>query len=118
MALFHSKVFGIVQGVGFRPFVSRLAAEFNIYGSVCNKGPYVEVYAQGEETAVLNFLQAIEQEPPEREKFQERCQKESGQHLPENRRFAFIFLIGIVSQDHILPAAGRIVSSKAAGIRF
>ena len=66
MALYQSKIFGIVQGVGFRPFVARLASRFNIFGSVCNKGPYVEVYAQGSEKAVDQFLTAIEQEPPER----------------------------------------------------
>ncbi len=66
MAIYQAKIFGIVQGVGFRPFVARLATRFNICGSVCNKGPYVEVFAQGEEAAVLDFLQAIEKEPPER----------------------------------------------------
>ena len=30
-------VFGIVQGVGFRPFVSRIAAAHAIHGTVCNK---------------------------------------------------------------------------------
>ena len=66
MSLFHSKVYGIVQGVGFRPFVDRLAARFSIFGSVCNKGPYVEIFAQGEPAAVQKFLAAIEHEPPER----------------------------------------------------
>ena len=66
MALYQSKIFGIVQGVGFRPFVARLATKFQILGSVCNKGPYVEVYAQGSEEAVDKFLTTIEQEPPER----------------------------------------------------
>lgn len=66
MALYQSKIFGIVQGVGFRPFVARLAARFRIFGSVCNKGPYVEVFAQGSEASVDQFLTAIQQEPPER----------------------------------------------------
>lgn len=66
MALYQSKIFGIVQGVGFRPFVARLAARFHICGSVCNKGPYVEVFAQGSNEAVDQFLTAIKQEPPER----------------------------------------------------
>ncbi|SFW24644.1 carbamoyltransferase HypF [Selenomonas ruminantium] len=66
MALYQSKIFGIVQGVGFRPFVARLAARFHICGSVCNKGPYVEVFAQGSDAAVDQFLTAIEHEPPER----------------------------------------------------
>ena len=35
------RVFGIVQGVGFRPFIARLARETGVAGSVCNKGPYV-----------------------------------------------------------------------------
>ena len=33
------RVYGIVQGVGFRPTVSRHAMETGITGSVCNKGP-------------------------------------------------------------------------------
>ena len=66
MALFHSKVYGIVQGVGFRPFVSRLADEFNIFGSVCNKGPYVELFAQGPTERLIQFFKALEERPPER----------------------------------------------------
>ena len=42
----------VVQGVGFRPTVSRHAAARGIHGNVCNKGPYVEIYAQGPEEAV------------------------------------------------------------------
>ena len=34
------RVYGIVQGVGFRPTVSRHAVKNDIHGSVCNKGPY------------------------------------------------------------------------------
>ena len=41
------RVYGIVQGVGFRPTVSRHATANGIRGNVCNKGPYVEIYAQG-----------------------------------------------------------------------
>lgn len=66
MPLYRSKVYGIVQGVGFRPFVDRLAARFHILGSVCNKGPYVEIYAQGSSKAVASFLHAIKNQPPKR----------------------------------------------------
>ena len=41
------RVYGIVQGVGFRPTVSRHATTHGIRGTVCNKGPYVEIFAQG-----------------------------------------------------------------------
>lgn len=37
------RVYGIVQGVGFRPTVSRHAMARGIRGSVSNKGPYVEI---------------------------------------------------------------------------
>ena len=42
------RIFGIVQGVGFRPFVSRLAKEYKIYGYVKNCGGYVELLAEGQ----------------------------------------------------------------------
>ena len=46
------RVYGIVQGVGFRPTVSRHAAARGIHGNVCNKGPYVEIYEHGPVEAV------------------------------------------------------------------
>lgn len=58
------RVYGIVQGVGFRPTVSRHAAAAGITGSVCNKGPYVEIFAQGEEKCVKDFLERLEKQPP------------------------------------------------------
>ena len=60
------RVYGIVQGVGFRPTVSRHAAAAGITGSVCNKGPYVEIFAQGEEKCVKDFLEKLENQPPKR----------------------------------------------------
>ena len=66
MPLFHSKVYGIVQGVGFRPFVARLADEFNIYGSVANKGSFVEIFAAGTDKNLKNFYHKLEYSAPER----------------------------------------------------
>jgi hydrogenase maturation protein HypF len=60
------RVFGIVQGVGFRPTVSRHAAECGVRGWVCNKGPYVEILAQGDDIALARFKENIEHRPPER----------------------------------------------------
>lgn len=60
------RVYGIVQGVGFRPTVSRHAMEAGITGTVCNKGPYVEIYAQGTDAQVTAFLDALETRPPRR----------------------------------------------------
>ncbi|MGN0294574.1 MAG: carbamoyltransferase HypF [Lachnospiraceae bacterium] len=61
-----ARVYGIVQGVGFRPTVSRHADRCHVRGSVCNKGPYVEIKAQGTEEEVDAFLHEVEFNPPER----------------------------------------------------
>ena len=60
------RIYGIVQGVGFRPFVSRLADRYGISGSVCNKGSYVEIIARADESVIGDFVHAIEAEAPER----------------------------------------------------
>lgn len=59
-------VFGIVQGVGFRPFVSRIADANGIFGSVCNKGSYVEIIAQGDSASLAAFHDDLEKKAPER----------------------------------------------------
>ena len=59
-------LFGIVQGVGFRPFVSRIADANGIGGSVCNKGSYVEIIAQGDESKLAAFHDDLEKKAPER----------------------------------------------------
>ena len=60
------RVYGIVQGVGFRPTVSRHATTCNIYGSVSNKGPYVEIFAQAPEAQVDRFVTMIREQSPKR----------------------------------------------------
>ena len=60
------RVYGIVQGVGFRPTVSRQATAHGIYGTVCNKGPYVEIYAQGKKEKIEGFLNGLKENPPKR----------------------------------------------------
>ena len=60
------RVFGIVQGVGFRPTVKRHADACDIAGSVSNKGPYVEIFAEGSEECVHSFIKQIQEAPPKR----------------------------------------------------
>ena len=60
------KVYGIVQGVGFRPTVARHADDAKITGTVCNKGPYVEIFAQGDPGKVKRFVSLLEKKPPRR----------------------------------------------------
>jgi hydrogenase maturation protein HypF len=55
---------GLVQGVGFRPFVYRLAKRFVIRGWVLNSSGGVIVEAEGIETDVDGFLQSLRRETP------------------------------------------------------
>ena len=55
---------GIVQGVGFRPFVFRLARNHQLSGWVKNTPGGVLLEAEGEETGISAFLAGIETEAP------------------------------------------------------
>lgn len=58
------RLYGIVQGIGFRPFVSRLARELNIAGDVCNKGSYVEIHAEAETGVIEEFRRRLVDDAP------------------------------------------------------
>ena len=55
---------GIVQGVGFRPFIFGLAERHGVRGSVRNDSLGVEIAAFGEADAIEAFLGAIREEQP------------------------------------------------------
>lgn len=60
------RVYGIVQGVGFRPTVVRHAKACGISGQVSNRGSYVEILAEGQNSAVTDFIRLVTDEAPER----------------------------------------------------
>lgn len=60
------RCYGIVQGVGMRPTVARHAATTGVAGTVCNKGPYVEIFAQGTPGQVDAFCRLVRRRPPRR----------------------------------------------------
>lgn len=51
------RVYGKVQGVGFRPFVWQLAQQLGLKGDVCNDAQGVEVRLLGDEREFLTLLQ-------------------------------------------------------------
>lgn len=58
------EVAGIVQGVGFRPFVYRLANGCGLTGSIANTSAGVSIEIQGPQGAVENFLERLPAEAP------------------------------------------------------
>ena len=58
------RVRGVVQGVGFRPFVHRIATRGNLAGSVWNDGDGVVVEVEGAPEAVDAFARALVDEAP------------------------------------------------------
>jgi len=55
---------GIVQGVGFRPFIYQLAKRFGLTGSVCNDTRGVMIEVEGQVGALHKFGTAIRSEKP------------------------------------------------------
>jgi len=58
------RIAGIVQGVGFRPFVYRLARARGLHGWVLNGENGVEVHVEGAPAALPDFVRAIETDAP------------------------------------------------------
>ncbi len=58
------RVRGIVQGVGFRPTVYRLAKVLGLTGDVCNDGEGVLIRVSGSEEKITEFVNKLYQECP------------------------------------------------------
>jgi len=58
------RVRGVVQGVGFRPFVHGLAARRGLGGFVLNDGEGVVIEVEGDEKALDEFADALQAEAP------------------------------------------------------
>jgi hydrogenase maturation protein HypF len=58
------KVRGVVQGVGFRPFVFRLARANTLGGWVLNGEEGVEIFLEGADHSLQSFVQALTTKPP------------------------------------------------------
>jgi hydrogenase maturation protein HypF len=57
-------VCGVVQGVGFRPFVYRLAASHHLAGWVRNTSGKVEIEVEGGEVQIQDFLENLKTKAP------------------------------------------------------
>lgn len=57
-------IHGAVQGVGFRPFIHRLANELHLQGWVSNSPRGVDIEVEGQPELLENFLVRLESEKP------------------------------------------------------
>ncbi len=58
------KISGVVQGVGFRPFVYQLAHRYNLNGFILNNMAGVMLEIEGEEKTIGVFMEALRNELP------------------------------------------------------
>jgi hydrogenase maturation protein HypF len=65
-AIIRQRLFlsGRVQGVGFRPFVHRLAHQYDLSGWVCNRGGEVLIEVEGPDAVIVDFRSALLDSPP------------------------------------------------------
>lgn len=59
MKSLHIKVYGHVQGVGFRFYTQQLANKYNITGTVQNVNDYVEIFATGDNQSLETFSDKV-----------------------------------------------------------
>ena len=55
---------GIVQGVGFRPFIYKLARGLNLSGYVLNNTTGVSIEVEGESSDLQEFIDTVKTQPP------------------------------------------------------
>lgn len=63
----HARCFiikGLVQGVGFRPAVYRLAQKFGLKGWVTNTNEGVQLFVEGSPSKIKAFIQELKNNPP------------------------------------------------------
>ncbi|QKF81640.1 carbamoyltransferase HypF [Halarcobacter ebronensis] len=64
MDALYIEVKGIVQGVGFRPFVYTLALKNKLFGWVNNDDKGVNIHLEGNSPNIKNFLDELKKNPP------------------------------------------------------
>ncbi len=55
---------GLVQGVGFRPFIYKVATSFSLRGTVENRNDGVKIILQGDSNSLKDFLDILNTQSP------------------------------------------------------
>jgi len=99
------EVRGVVQGVGFRPYIYRLAERYSLTGSVRNSDTGVWIEVQGDDVRVADFLSVLPLEAPPLTRIMEITVSEIT--LKEDARFS-------ISESTVAGRAGTLISPDIA----
>ena len=86
---------GVVQGVGFRPWVYRLATEEGVAGRVCNDAAGVTIDAFGPAEALDDFVQRLTSASPAAAEIRE----VNAQPIPTERLDTFSIIESVHKSD-------------------
>ena len=64
MELHKYRITGVVQGVGFRPFIHKLCDQLNLTGWIQNDSEGVLIELEGEKSSIESVINKLEKEPP------------------------------------------------------
>lgn len=106
MVRYKITIKGIVQGVGFRPFIYRLAKLYQLNGWVLNSSKGVVIEVEGEKTRLDSFIEAIKKEKPPQAKIDET----SVQELPFKRQTGFTIKESRNKKNEFLPISPDIAT--------
>ena len=93
---------GIVQGVGFRPFVYRLARNHRLAGWVCNTSKGVEIQVSGPPESLESFVRRLSADAPALARIDQVLQLEAGP--PEQGDFRILGSQNLSGTEALIPA--------------
>jgi hydrogenase maturation protein HypF len=97
------EVRGVVQGVGFRPFVWRLAAELGLDGRVINSAGQVEIEVAGSPAAVDAFVARLRSDAPPRARVEDVAARETQSPPAEGSGFTIEESEAAASTERLFP---------------
>ncbi len=105
------RIYGTVQGVGFRPTVYRIAKELKLKGDICNDGEGVLIRVSGSQESIEEFIKRIQQESPLLANI-DRLKRIACQHNFEFNNFTISDSINTAIKTQIVPDAATCEDCK------
>ena len=106
------RVRGMVQGVGFRPMVWRLARSYGLRGWVANDGQGVLILARGSRAALAEFIEALPSHAPPLASISA-VERDRLSELPNDRDFRIVTSHAGSAHTSVVPDAGSCLACVA-----